>query len=253
MGRVRQALERTRPLSQNHLGLAVFAVTDRVRTADVPFRLLEFGLVGDRFTVTPRLPTISVQGQSFLLTLTQDRVRLLKGTALRLQPVGRLPRGRKPLRRTQDSSAAALSPHRPSPFLARRFSIRVCPGGKACQRRPPGHVDSYRIARCRQARADGRRACSAARVDASAVISSCRAAPCRPPAGAVPLSLVKNPWMSDARTKRIKARPRPSAGELPLPAPARPTGGVHGGASVWTPSLERTCAPRNSWSRRTAA
>jgi hypothetical protein len=87
VGRVRRALEQARPLSDNHLGLAVFADTDHVRTYHVPLRPRELAVVGDRFTITPLLPAINVQGQFFLLTLTQDDVRLLKGTALALERV----------------------------------------------------------------------------------------------------------------------------------------------------------------------
>ena len=87
VGRVRQALEQARPLSDNHLGLAVFADTDHVRTYHVPLRPRELAVVGDRFTITPLLPTITVQGQFFLLALTQDDVRLFTGTALALERV----------------------------------------------------------------------------------------------------------------------------------------------------------------------
>jgi hypothetical protein len=87
MARVRRALERARPLNDNHRGLAVFADADDVRTYDVPLRLPELAAVGDRFALTPLLPTINLQGRFFLLTLTQDRIRLLEGTALTLEPV----------------------------------------------------------------------------------------------------------------------------------------------------------------------
>ena len=87
VGRVRQALEQARPLSDDHLGLAVFADTDHVRTYHVPLRPRELAVVGDRFTITPLLPTITVQGQFFLLALTQDDVRLFTGTALALERV----------------------------------------------------------------------------------------------------------------------------------------------------------------------
>ncbi|SHN60738.1 hypothetical protein SAMN05660350_00999 [Geodermatophilus obscurus] len=87
VGRVRQALEQARPLSDNHLGLAVFADTDHVRAYHVPLRPRELAVVGDRFTIAPLLPTINVQGQFFLLTLTQDDIRLFTGTALALARV----------------------------------------------------------------------------------------------------------------------------------------------------------------------
>jgi hypothetical protein len=87
IGRARRALDRARPLNENHRGLAVFADADDVRTYDVPVRLPELAAVGDRFALTPLLPTINLQGRFFLLTLTQDRIRLLEGTALTVEPV----------------------------------------------------------------------------------------------------------------------------------------------------------------------
>jgi hypothetical protein len=87
MGRVRRALDRARPLNDNHRGVAVFADADDVRTYDVPLRLPELAALGDRFAVAPLLPTISLQGRFFLLTLAQDRILLLEGTALTLEPV----------------------------------------------------------------------------------------------------------------------------------------------------------------------
>jgi len=65
----------------------VFADADHVHTYHVPLRPRELAVVGDRFTITPLLPAINAQGRFFLLTLTQDEVRLFKGTALALEPV----------------------------------------------------------------------------------------------------------------------------------------------------------------------
>jgi hypothetical protein len=87
LGRVRRALQQARPSNENHLGLAVFADADHVHTYHVPLRPRELAVVGDRFTITPLLPAINAQGRFFLLTLTQDEVRLFKGTALALEPV----------------------------------------------------------------------------------------------------------------------------------------------------------------------
>src|SRR3954451_1798749 len=87
VGRVRRALDRARALNENHRGLAVFADVEDVRTYDVPLRLPELAAVGDRFALAPVLPTINLQGRFFLLTLTQDRIRLLEGTALTVRPV----------------------------------------------------------------------------------------------------------------------------------------------------------------------
>jgi len=87
VNRVRGALARARPMNGNHKGLAVFADADDVATFDVPLRLPELAAVGDRFALTPLLPTINLQGRFFLLTLTQDRLRLFEGTALTWVPV----------------------------------------------------------------------------------------------------------------------------------------------------------------------
>jgi hypothetical protein len=87
MSRVRRALDRARPMNDNHRGLAVFADADDVRTYDVSTRVPELAAVGDRFALTPLLPAISLQGRFFLLTLTQDRIRLFEGTALTWEPV----------------------------------------------------------------------------------------------------------------------------------------------------------------------
>jgi hypothetical protein len=150
VGRVRRALDGARPMNDNHRGLAVFADPDDVRAYDVPLRLPELAAVGDRFTLAPLLATINLQGRFFLLALTQDRIRLFEGTALTLEPVDlegrelaawatmpprraaprtagarvprrpgwpghqdRLPWGRQPVGRTQETGVAALPRHRP--------------------------------------------------------------------------------------------------------------------------------------------
>ena len=87
MGRVRRALDRARPVNDNHRGVAVFADAEDVRTYDVPLRLPELVAVGNRFAVAPLLPAINLHGRFFLLTLTQERIRLHEGSALTLEPV----------------------------------------------------------------------------------------------------------------------------------------------------------------------
>jgi hypothetical protein len=87
MGRVRRALDRARPVNDNHRGVAVFADAEDVRTYDVPLRLPELVAVGNRFAVAPLLPAIDLHGRFFLLTLTHERIRLHEGSALTLEPV----------------------------------------------------------------------------------------------------------------------------------------------------------------------
>jgi hypothetical protein len=87
MSRVRRALDRARPVNDNHRGVAVFADAEDVRSYDVPLRLPELVAVGDQFAVAPLLPAINLHGRFFLLTLTQERIRLYEGSALTLEPV----------------------------------------------------------------------------------------------------------------------------------------------------------------------
>jgi len=58
LGRVRRALDRARPVNENHRGVAVFADAEDVRTYDVLLRLPELVAVGNRFAVAPLLPAI---------------------------------------------------------------------------------------------------------------------------------------------------------------------------------------------------
>jgi hypothetical protein len=87
VGLARQALEDARPLGDQHLGVAVFADADNARAYQVPLRLPELAVVGDRFFITPLLPSLSMQGEFFLLTLTQNSIQLFRGTSLSLEPV----------------------------------------------------------------------------------------------------------------------------------------------------------------------
>jgi hypothetical protein len=87
MCRVRGALDRARPLNDNHRGVAVFADAEDVRTYDVPLRLPELVAVGNRFAVAPLLPAIDLRGRFFLLTLTDELIRLHEGSASTLEPV----------------------------------------------------------------------------------------------------------------------------------------------------------------------
>jgi hypothetical protein len=87
VGSARQALEDARPLGDQHLGVAVFADADNARAYQVPLRLPELAVVGDRFFITPLLPSLSMQGEFFLLTLTQNSIQLFRGTSSALEPI----------------------------------------------------------------------------------------------------------------------------------------------------------------------
>ncbi|WP_448624967.1 baeRF3 domain-containing protein [Geodermatophilus sp. URMC 64] len=87
LGLVKEALDQARPMGGNHLGLAVFADSERVRRYVVPLRLPELAAVGDRYTIAPVLPALNGQGRFYVLTLSQDEIRLHQGSPLSLEPV----------------------------------------------------------------------------------------------------------------------------------------------------------------------
>jgi hypothetical protein len=68
-------------------GVAVFADQERVRRYRLPLPLPRLAVVGDRFSVTPLLPTLGIDGSFFVLALTRECIRLFKGAASGLTPV----------------------------------------------------------------------------------------------------------------------------------------------------------------------
>jgi hypothetical protein len=60
-------------------GLALFVSPDEVHHFQVPIRLPELAVLGDRFTVGPLLPLFTVDGSYFVLALSQDDVGLFQG------------------------------------------------------------------------------------------------------------------------------------------------------------------------------
>jgi hypothetical protein len=62
-------------------GLAYFLSPDVVRAYRLPAPFPELVSVGDRFHVTPLLPLLHSDGRYYVLALSQNRVRLLQGTA----------------------------------------------------------------------------------------------------------------------------------------------------------------------------
>jgi hypothetical protein len=61
-------------------GLALFLGPDGLRHLRVPLRLPELVTVGDRFVVRPLLPLLIAGGHFYVLTLSQDEIRLFHGT-----------------------------------------------------------------------------------------------------------------------------------------------------------------------------
>jgi hypothetical protein len=68
-------------------GLAYFVSPGAVRSYRLPTPFAEQVVVGDRFHVSPLLPLLSGDGRYYVLALSQNRVRLLQGTALGLHEV----------------------------------------------------------------------------------------------------------------------------------------------------------------------
>jgi hypothetical protein len=68
-------------------GLAYFVSPGVVHSYRLPASFAEEVVVADRFHVTPLLPLLSGDGRYYVLALSQDRVRLLQGTALGLHEV----------------------------------------------------------------------------------------------------------------------------------------------------------------------
>jgi hypothetical protein len=62
-------------------GLAVFISEKTVRTFRVPLPFPELAVVTDRFHLKPLLTLLSLDGQYYLLALSQNEVRLLRGTS----------------------------------------------------------------------------------------------------------------------------------------------------------------------------
>jgi hypothetical protein len=61
-------------------GIALFASAGATRTYWVPATLPEMATVGDRYTITPLLPTLNASGRFLVLQLEQDETRLFTGT-----------------------------------------------------------------------------------------------------------------------------------------------------------------------------
>lgn len=61
-------------------GLALFLTADLFHAHRLPFKFNEVVVVGERFHIKPLLPLLSGDGQFYVLALSQNGVRLLRGT-----------------------------------------------------------------------------------------------------------------------------------------------------------------------------
>jgi hypothetical protein len=68
-------------------GLALFLAPDGFRHLRVPLRLPELVTVGDRFVIRPLLPLLIAGGHFHVMALTQDEIRLFRGTRFALDQV----------------------------------------------------------------------------------------------------------------------------------------------------------------------
>jgi Bacterial archaeo-eukaryotic release factor family 7 len=68
-------------------GLALFSRPGWWRSFRVPLHLPELAVVADRFHISPLLPLLTGDGHFFVLTLSQNQIRLLEGTRDRLEEV----------------------------------------------------------------------------------------------------------------------------------------------------------------------
>lgn len=68
-------------------GLAMFSSSEETQHVHVPIRLPELAVLGDRFTVGPLLPLLTVCGEFFVLALNQEEIRLFRGTRLGMEQV----------------------------------------------------------------------------------------------------------------------------------------------------------------------
>jgi hypothetical protein len=82
-----QLLDHMRLGDQPSDGLALFLGPDGCRHMQVPLRLPELVTVGDRFVVRPLLPLLTAGGHFHLMALSQDEIRLFRGTRFALDPV----------------------------------------------------------------------------------------------------------------------------------------------------------------------
>lgn len=75
----RQLLDDALSSRRSGAGLAVFAGSGRAQSFRVPLRLPQMAVVGDSYALAPLLPLLSADDRFFMLTLSQDEIRLYEG------------------------------------------------------------------------------------------------------------------------------------------------------------------------------
>jgi len=68
-------------------GLAIFLSPDTVYVFRLPLQLQALALVAERFHLKPLLPLLNADGQFYVLTLSQEEIRLFQGTAYSLAEI----------------------------------------------------------------------------------------------------------------------------------------------------------------------
>ncbi|NJL32808.1 MAG: hypothetical protein HC893_01815 [Chloroflexaceae bacterium] len=71
-----QLIEDTEFLQHQNDGLAIFLSPDAMHTFRLPLELDELLVVGNRFHIKPMLPMFTINGRFYILTLSQNNVRL---------------------------------------------------------------------------------------------------------------------------------------------------------------------------------
>lgn len=83
----RDLQHRAGPLERPSDGLALWLGPDGARHARVPLKLTELVAVGDRFLVHPLLPLLTAGGHFHVLALSQDEIKLFRGSRFGLDEV----------------------------------------------------------------------------------------------------------------------------------------------------------------------
>ncbi|MCA2218901.1 baeRF3 domain-containing protein [Jidongwangia harbinensis] len=83
----RRLLDRARSWERLSDGLAVFLDPSGIQHFRVPLRLPELTAVGDRFLTRPLLPLLSTGGHFYVLALSQDEIKLFRGSRYGLDEV----------------------------------------------------------------------------------------------------------------------------------------------------------------------
>ena len=68
-------------------GLAIFLSPDTIHAFRLPYRFQALALVAERFHLKPLLPLLDVAGQFYVLTLSQEEIRLFEGTTYSLSEI----------------------------------------------------------------------------------------------------------------------------------------------------------------------